>query len=155
MAYCEKWNLVPINSANKTELAIGALTLYGDSSGMLSVLGDIYKSDVYALARHINSRGEVIAEQTMLKTPSSEMQVLGSSSEQLPPYDVIDAILYRMLEMWQNEDEIVDAGFDLDEVRLVRGLVYSSLEKVHQFCPIIEVSNMPLDRSYVDLPVAR
>lgn len=155
MAYCEKWNLVPINSANKTELATGALTLYGDSSGMLGVLGDIYKSDVYALARYINSRGEVIAEQTMLKTPSSEMQVLGSSSEQLPPYDVIDAILYRMLEMWQNEDEIVDAGFDLNEARVVRGLVYSSLEKVHQFCPILEVSNMPLDRSYVDLPVAK
>jgi NAD+ synthase (glutamine-hydrolysing) len=122
---------------------------------MLGVLGDIYKSDVYALARYINSRGEVIAEQTMLKTPSSEMQVLGSSSEQLPPYDVIDAILYRMLEMWQNEDEIVDAGFDLNEARVVRGLVYSSLEKVHQFCPILEVSNMPLDRSYVDLPVAK
>lgn len=153
MAYCEKWNLVPINSANKTELAVGALTLYGDSSGMLGVLGDIYKSDVYALARHINSRKEVIAEQTMLKAPSSEMQIFDISSAHQPPYDVIDAILYRLLEMWQNEDEIVDAGFELADVRLVRRLIYSSLEKVHQFCPILEVSNMPLDRSFIDLPI--
>lgn len=149
MAVCEKWGYVPINSANKTELAVGALTLYGDTSGEIALLGDIYKTDVYALARHINSRREVIAEQTMLKSPSSELQV-GTSS--LPPYDVIDAILYRMLEMWQNEDELLDAGFEKEDVRLVRRLLYASLDKIHQFCPILEVSSMPLDWSYVDLP---
>lgn len=154
MAYCERWNCVPFNSANKTELAIGALTLYGDSSGMLGILGDLYKSDVYALARHINMRSDIIPEQTLLKTPSSEMQVCDESGKQLPPYDVIDAILYRMLERWQNEDEVIDAGFESEDVRLVRMLVYASLEKIHQFCPILEVSNMPLDRSYVDLPLA-
>jgi NAD+ synthase (glutamine-hydrolysing) len=154
MAYCERWNCVPINSANKTELAVGALTLYGDTSGNVSVLGDLYKSDVYALARHINLRGDVIPEQTMLKSPSSELMLAEQTGKVLPPYDVIDAILYRMLERWQNEDEIVDAGFDIEDVRLIRGLVYTSLEKIHQFCPILEVSNMPLDRSYMDLPTA-
>ncbi len=153
MAVCEQRGYVPINSANKTELAVGALTLYGDTSGMLSVLGDLYKSDVYALARYINSRREVIAEQTMLRVPSSEMLLGGASEEVLPPYDVIDAILYRMLERWQDQDEIVDAGFDINDVKRVRGLVYAALQKVHQFCPILEVSSMPLDRSYVDLPV--
>lgn len=154
MAVCEQRGYVPINSANKTELAVGALTLYGDTSGMLGVLGDLYKTDVYALARYINSQREVIAEQTMLKAPSSEMLIEGPGSDALPPYDVIDAILYRMLERWQEKDEIIDAGFDAKEVGLIRRLIYSSLEKVHQFCPILEVSSMPLDRSYVDLPVS-
>ncbi len=153
MAVCEQRGYIPINSSNKTELAVGALTLYGDTSGMLSVLGDLYKSDVYALARHINSRREVISEQTMLKSPTSEVLVESTGEEVLPPYDVIDAILYRMLERWQDQDEIVDAGFDIKDVKTVRGLIYSSLQKVHQFCPILEVSSMPLDRSYVDLPV--
>lgn len=154
MAYCERWGGVPINSANKTELATGGLTLYGDMSGMIGVLGDLYKSDVYALARHINMRGDIIPEQTMLRIPSSETQVYDNDGKQLPPYDVMDAILYRLLEMWQSEDEIIDAGFEMKDVRLVRGLIYASLEKIHQFCPILEVSNMPLDRSYVDLPIA-
>jgi NAD+ synthase (glutamine-hydrolysing) len=155
MAYCERWGCVPINSANKTELAVGALTLYGDTSGMIGVLGDLYKSDVYAMARHINlQHGDIIPEHTMLKTPSSELQIGEYDGHMLPHYDVIDAILYRMLERWQNEDEIVDAGFDIEDVRLVRAFVYTSLEKVHQFCPILEVSNMPLDRSYMDLPTA-
>lgn len=154
MAVCEQRGYVPINSANKTELAVGALTLYGDTSGMLGILGDLYKSDVYALARHINSRREVIAEQTMLKAPSSELQIDGASGVTLPPYDVIDAILYRMLERWQEQDEIIDAGFEAQDVKIVRRLIYSALEKMQQFCPILEVSSMPLDRSYVDLPVS-
>lgn len=154
MAVCEQRGYVPINSANKTELAVGALTLYGDTSGMLGILGDLYKSDVYALARYINSQREVIAEQTMLKAPSSEMQIEGAGEESLPPYDVIDAILYRMLERWQERDEIIDAGFEARDVNVVRRLVYQGLEKVFQFCPILEVSSMPLDRSYVDLPTS-
>lgn len=154
MAVCEKWGYVPINSSNKTELAVGALTLYGDTAGMLGMLGDLYKTDVYALARHINSHREVIAEQTMLKAPSSEMQLQENGEQTLPPYDVIDAILYRLLERWQTHDEIVEAGFEDVDVKLVRSLIYGSLEKIYQFCPIVEVSSMPLDKSYVDLPIA-
>lgn len=154
MAVCEQRNYIPINSANKTELAVGALTLYGDTSGMLGVLGDLYKTDVYALARYINSQREVIAEQTMLKAPSSELQVDETAEATLPPYDVIDAILYRMLERWQDQDEIIDAGFEAKDVKTIRRLIYSSLEKVYQFCPILEVSSMPLNRSYVDLPTS-
>ena len=153
MAVGEHRGYVPINSANKTELAVGALTLYGNTSGMIGLLGDVYKNDIYALARHINSRRDIISEHTLLKASSAEMQVGGFRCN-LPPYDVIDAILYRMLERWQNQDEIVDAGFDVEDVRLVRSLVYASLEKVFQFCPILEVSPMPLDKSYVDLPTA-
>ena len=154
MAVCEQRGYVPINSANKTELAVGALTLYGDTSGVLGLLGDVYKTDVYALARHINSRREVISEQTMLKSPSSEMLLDGAGESVLPPYDVIDSILYRMLERWQDQDEIVGAGFEKSDVVKIRTLIYASLDKVFQFCPIIEVSSMPLDKSYVDLPTS-
>lgn len=154
MAVCEQRGFVPINSANKTELAVGALTLYGDTSGVLGLLGDVYKTDVYALARYINSRREVISEQTMLKSPSSEMLLDGAGESVLPPYDVIDSILYRMLERWQDQDEIVDAGFEKSDVVKIRRLIYASLDKVFQFCPIIEVSSVPLDKSYVDLPTS-
>jgi NAD+ synthase (glutamine-hydrolysing) len=90
----------------------------------------------------------------MLKAPSSEMQLQENGEQTLPPYDVIDAILYRLLECWQTHDEIVEAGFEDVDVKLVRSLIYGSLEKIYQFCPIVEVSSMPLDKSYVDLPIA-
>lgn len=151
MAVCDKRGYVPVNCCNKTELAIGALTLYGDTSGMISILGDLYKSDVFALARHINAQRHIIPDATMQRTPSSE-KIQGEKYGDLPTYDVIDAILYRLLERWQDRDEIIDAGFEESDVDAVRGMIYGSLELINQFCPIIAVSPMPLDRSYVDLP---
>lgn len=151
MAVCDKRGYVPVNCCNKTELAIGALTLYGDTSGMISILGDLYKSDVFALARHINAQRHIIPDATMQRTPSSE-KIQGEKYGELPTYDVIDAILYRLLERWQDRDEIIDAGFEESDVDAVRSMIYDSLELINQFCPIIAVSPMPLDRSYVDLP---
>ena len=151
MAVCDKNGYVPINCSNKTELAIGALTLYGDTSGVISILGDLYKSDIFALARHINNTRNIIPEAILLNSPSSE-KIQGEKYGDLPTYDVIDAILYRLLERWQDRDEIIDAGFEESDVDAVRGMIYGSLEMINQFCPIIAVSPMPLDRSYVDLP---
>lgn len=150
MAVCEQRNLVPINCINKTELAVGALTLYGDTSGVLGLLGDLYKSDVFALAHHLNVGRDIIPERILEKIPSSER--LQESDSYIPPYDVIDAILYRMLERWQDRDEIIDAGFEQRDVDVVRGLIYSSLSKIYQMCPMIQVSTLPLDKSYVDIP---
>ena len=151
MAVCDKRGYVPVNCSNKTELAIGALTLYGDTSGMISILGDLYKSDIFAVARHINNTRNIIPEATLLRTPSSE-KIQGEKYGNLPTYDVIDAILYRMLERWQDREEIIDAGFEESDVDAVRAMIYASLEMFNQFCPIVAVSPMPLDRSYVDLP---
>lgn len=151
MAVCEQRNLVPINTANKTELAIGALTLYGDTTGAISLLGDLYKSDVFALARHINSEKGIIPERILEKNPSSEIHV-DKHEEPLPSYEEIDAILYRLLERWQSRDEIIDAGFEEERVDMVRNLMYKALQNIYQFCPIVELSTMPLDKSYVDLP---
>jgi NAD+ synthase (glutamine-hydrolysing) len=120
---------------------------------MISILGDLYKSDIFAVARHINNSRNIIPEATLLRTPSSE-KIQGEKNGNLPTYDVIDAILYRMLERWQDREEIIDAGFEESDVKLIRSLIYAALEKMHQFCPILEVSSMPLDRSYVALPVS-
>lgn len=149
MAVCDKRGLVPVNCSNKTELAVGALTLYGDSSGMVALLGDLYKSDVFSVAHKLNRNRDIIPESIMDKEPSSEQEL---ELQNLPPYDVIDAILYRLLERWQDREEIINAGFEQEDVDMVRNLIYGSLEKVYQFCPILEVSTLPLDKSYVDLP---
>lgn len=151
MAVCEKRGLVPINTANKTELAIGALTLYGDTAGAISILGDLYKSDVFAMARHLNAAQSVIPENIMLKHPSAELHV-DKEEEPLPSYEEIDAVLYRLLERWQSRDEIIEAGFEEELVDRVRYLMYDALNRIYQFCPIVELSTMPLDKSYVDLP---
>jgi len=152
MAVCDKMGFVPINSSNKTEIAVGAETLYGDSSGLLSVLGDLYKSDVFALARYINRDSEIIPEKTLLKTPSSEMQLDESAHNQLPPYDVLDAILYRIIERGQCREEIIDAGFEEKEVNRVCCLIYEAIDKCYQFCPILKVSSVPVDRAAIFLP---
>jgi NAD+ synthase (glutamine-hydrolysing) len=151
MAVCEKRGLVPINTANKTELAIGALTLYGDTAGVISILGDLYKSDVFAMARHLNAVEEIIPENIMLKHPSAELHI-DKDEEALPSYEEIDAVLYRLLECWQSREEIVEAGFEEELVDRVRRLMYDALNRIYQFCPIVELSTMPLDKSYVDLP---
>lgn len=151
MAICDKREYVPVNCSNKTELAIGAMTLYGDTSGRISILGDLYKSDIFAVARYINAQRNIIPEDILLSSPSSE-KIQGEKYGDLPTYDVIDAILYRMLERWQDKDEIIDAGFEESDVETVRGMIYGSLDLINQFCPIVAVSPMPLDRSYVDLP---
>ena len=150
MAVCEKRNLVPINSANKTEMAIGALTLYGDTAGAISLLGDLYKSDVFALARHLNAREDVIPENILLKNPSAGLHLEGD--EELLSYEEIDAILYRLLERWQSRDEIIEAGFEEEVVDRVRKMMYGALNHIFQFCPVVALSSMPLDKSYVDLP---
>lgn len=151
MAVCEKHDLVPINTANKTELAVGALTLYGDTTGEISILGDLYKSDVFALARHLNAEHAIIPEHIMLKNSFSEFRI-DKHNTTLPPYEEVDAILYRLLERWQSRDEIIEAGFEEATVDMVRRLMYGALNHIYQFCPIVELSSMPLDKSYVDLP---
>ncbi|MDY3978645.1 MAG: NAD(+) synthase [Tidjanibacter sp.] len=151
MAACEQEGFTPLNSSNKTELAVGATTLYGDSSGILSVLGDLYKTEVYALARYINREQEIIPAETLTRRPSSEMQLTELGVE-LPPYDVIDAILYRIIERCQSTEEIVNAGFDGRDVELIRELIYSSHDKCYQFCEVLKLSTMPLDRKTVMLP---
>ena len=98
MAISNKFGNVLLATSNKSEIAVGYGTLYGDTVGALSIIGDLYKSEVYDLARYINRQREIIPLNTIMKAPSAELRLEQKDSDSLPPYDVLDAILYRMIE---------------------------------------------------------
>ncbi|MBO7343156.1 MAG: NAD+ synthase, partial [Alistipes sp.] len=127
MALQNKDGYVLLNSSNKSENAIGWCTLYGDTAGAFSVTGDLYKSEIYDLARYINSRFDnVIPEIILKKEPSSELRPNQKDSDILPPYEVVDAILYRMIEEGQHREEIVNAGFDAEVVEKIHSMVMTN-----------------------------
>lgn len=140
MALCNKLGYILLNTSNKSELAVGYGTLYGDSAGSLSVIGDLYKSEVFDLARYINRDGEIIPENTIDKEPSAELRPEQKDSDSLPPYEELDAILYRMIEEGQHREEIINAGFDVDTVRRVYRMVNRNEYKRSQFCPVLRMS---------------
>lgn len=140
MAMANKFGHVLINTSNKSELATGYGTLYGDMAGGLSVLGDLYKIQVYALAHLINKEKEVIPSNILQKAPSAELRPNQKDSDSLPDYEVLDRILYLYIERRKGPDEIIAAGFDEPLVRRVLRMVNTNEYKRNQFCPIIRVS---------------
>ena len=139
---------VPVNTSNKTEIAIGDVTMYGNQVGFLSVLGDLYKHDVYALARYLNREREMIPNEIMARIPSAEVkpEIFGKP-KQLPSYEVLDAILYRLLEEGQSMEEITNAGFDSEVVGDVLDVLASSRMCRYQFCPILRLSSHPFNKA--------
>ena len=144
MAISNKFGNVLLATSNKSEIAVGYGTLYGDTVGALSIIGDLYKSEVYDLARYINRQREIIPLNTIMKAPSAELRLEQKDSDSLPPYDVLDAILYRMIEEGQSREEIINAGFDEDEVYKVYNLVVKSEFKRYQSCPPFRLSTRPM-----------
>ena len=141
MALQNKDGYVLLNSSNKSENAIGWCTLYGDTAGAFSVPGDLYKSEIYDLARYINSRFDnVIPEIILKKEPSSELRPNQKDSDILPPYEVVDAILYRMIEEGQHREEIVNAGFDAEVVEKIHSMVMTNVKKRYQYPPVLRLS---------------
>ena len=140
MAIANKFNYILLNTSNKSELSTGYGTLYGDMAGGLSVLGDVYKIQVYALARYINRDGEIIPANILEKAPSAELRPDQKDSDSLPEYDVLDKVLYQYIERRQGPKEIVAMGIDEALVKRVLRLVNTSEYKRNQFCPIIRVS---------------
>ncbi len=141
MALQNKDGYVLLNSSNKSENAIGWCTLYGDTAGAFSVTGDLYKSEVYDLARYINSRFDnVIPEVILKKEPSSELRPNQKDSDILPPYEVVDAILYRMIEEGQHREEIINAGFDSEVVEKIHSMVMQNVKKRYQYPPVLRLS---------------
>ena len=141
MALQNKDGYVLLNSSNKSENAIGWCTLYGDTAGAFSVTGDLYKSEIYDLARYINSRFDnVIPEIILKKEPSSELRPNQKDSDILPPYEVVDAILYRMIEEGQHREEIVNAGFDAEVVEKIHSMVMTNVKKRYQYPPVLRLS---------------
>ncbi len=140
MAVANKFGYILLNTSNKSELATGYGTLYGDMAGGLSVLGDLYKMQVYAMARYINKQREIIPANILTKAPSAELRPGQKDSDSLPEYDVLDKILYQYVELRQGPKEIISQGYDADLVARILKLVNTNEYKRNQFCPIIRVS---------------
>lgn len=140
MALANKFGYILLNTSNKSELATGYGTLYGDMAGGLGVLGDLYKMQIYALARHINRNGEIIPENILTKAPSAELRPNQKDSDSLPDYPVLDRMLYQYIELRKGPKEIIAQGFDAALVARTLKLVNTNEYKRNQFCPIIRVS---------------
>jgi NAD+ synthase (glutamine-hydrolysing) len=141
MALANKLGYILLNTSNKSELACGYGTLYGDMAGGLSVLGDLYKMQVYALAAYINKDKEIIPANILTKAPSAELRPNQKDSDSLPDYPVLDRVLYQYIELRQGPNEIIDQGFDPELVKRILKLVNTAEYKRNQFCPILRVSS--------------
>lgn len=140
MAIANKFNLILLNTTNKSECATGYGTLYGDMAGGIAVLGDVYKMQVYALAKYINRDAEIIPQHIIDKAPSAELRPNQKDSDSLPDYRMLDAILYQYIERRQGPRDIINMGFEADIVNRTMKLVNMNEYKRNQFCPIIRVS---------------
>ena len=140
MAISNKFGNILLNTTNKSEMAVGYGTLYGDLCGGLSVLADVYKTEVYELARYMNKDGIVIPENTITKPPSAELRPNQKDSDSLPEYDILDQILYQYIEKRQGPNEIIAMGFDEKIVRRALRLVNINEFKRHQSAPVLRVS---------------
>jgi NAD+ synthase (glutamine-hydrolysing) len=140
MAIANKFGYVLLNTSNKSELATGYGTLYGDMAGGLSILGDLYKSQVYALAKYINKEKEIIPVNIIQKEPSAELRPNQKDSDSLPDYDILDRMLYMYIERRKGPADIIACGFDEQLVRKTLRMVNTNEYKRNQFCPIIRVS---------------
>ena len=140
MAIANKLGYILLNTSNKSELATGYGTLYGDMAGGLGVLGDCYKMQVYALGRYINRTRDVIPLNIFRKAPSAELRPDQKDSDTLPDYAVLDSILYQYIERTQGPAEIKAQGYDAALVDKVLRMVNINEYKRNQFCPIIRIS---------------
>jgi NAD+ synthase (glutamine-hydrolysing) len=158
MALANKFGYILLNTSNKSELAVGYGTLYGDMAGGLGVLGDCYKQQVYELAKYINSKQKIIPENILEKAPSAELKPGQKDVDSLPPYEILDQILYQYIERVQGPDEIKALGFNAALVDRILKMVNKNEYKRNQFCPIIRVSpkafgtgrRMPIVGNYLD-----
>lgn len=159
MALQNKSGHMLLNSSNKSENALGLCTLYGDTAGAFSPTGDIYKSEMFDVARYINRiHDNLIPENILTKEPSSELHIGQKDSDILPPYEVVDAILYRMIEESQHREEIINAGFDSEVVERIHAMIMRNEKKRYQFPPVLRLSScafgherlMPLTNKYGD-----
>ncbi|MCW5921589.1 MAG: NAD+ synthase [Saprospiraceae bacterium] len=141
MAMSNKFGHILLNTTNKSEMAVGYGTLYGDMCGGISVLGDVYKTEVYQLAAFINKDGEVIPQNSIIKPPSAELRPDQKDTDSLPPYEVLDGVLYQYIERRQGPRELVEIGFDEALVKRVLKLVNTNEFKREQAAPVLRVSS--------------
>jgi len=159
MAFSNKFGPILLNTSNKSEMAVGYGTLYGDMCGGLSVIGDLYKTEVYELAVFINKDELVIPLNTLTKPPSAELRPGQKDADSLPDYAILDQILYLYIEKNQGPNEIISAGFDAALVARILRLVNINEFKRHQTAPVLRISpkafgmgrRMPIEGKYLNI----
>jgi NAD+ synthase (glutamine-hydrolysing) len=138
-----------LNTSNKSELAVGYSTLYGDSVGALSVLGDLYKTEVFALAEYINREFKnLIPPEIISRPPTAELRPGQVDSDSLPPYEILDAILEGLLSYRLGPEDLVKLNFSKKDVSRVYNLYQKSEFKRYQFCPIIKIKSKSFGFGY-------
>jgi NAD+ synthase (glutamine-hydrolysing) len=158
MALSNKFGHLLLTTGNKSELAVGYCTIYGDMAGGLAVISDVPKTMVYQLARWMNREGEIIPVSTIEKPPSAELKPGQTDQDSLPPYDVLDEILRLYVEENLSARDIVAHGFEEKTVRWVQRRVDINEYKREQAAPGLKVTSrafglgrrMPIAQKYVD-----
>lgn len=144
MAYANKFNHFVLATGNKSEYAVGYATLYGDMNGALAIIGDLYKTEVYEMAGWLNNnyfKKEIIPETIITKPPSAELRPDQKDSDSLPEYEVLDDILYRYIELQENPNTIIAAGYMSGVVNQVITLVDFNEFKRYQAAPVLKLSS--------------
>ena len=141
MGLSNKTGALVLTTGNKSEMACGYCTLYGDMVGALAVIGDLYKTEVYALSHYANREREIIPQDTLTKPPSAELRPGQKDTDSLPPYEVLDPMLRAYVEDYSSAEEIAESqGLDVELVRSVIRLVERSEYKRQQAAPVLKVS---------------
>jgi NAD+ synthetase len=141
MAMSNKFGSLLLTTGNKSELAVGYCTLYGDMNGGLAVINDVPKMMIYRLARWMNREREIIPDASITKPPSAELRPDQTDQDSLPPYDVLDAILEAYVVEGKPVREIIAAGFDEATVRRIVRLIDGNEYKRRQSAPGLKVTS--------------
>ncbi|MDO5759990.1 MAG: NAD(+) synthase [Bacteroidota bacterium] len=148
MAICNKIGAAMLNTSNKSESAVGYGTLYGDDSGAISVLGDLYKTDVYKLARWINKDKEIIPQNSIDKAPSAELRFDQKDSDSLPEYDILDKVLVEYIDNKTDFSQLIKKGYEEKLVMRILRLIKINEWKRHQEAPALRYSKTCFTTDY-------
>ncbi len=141
MAFSNKFGHILLNTSNKSEAAVGYGTLYGDMNGGLAVIGDVYKTEVFELAKYMNRDSEIIPWNTITKPPSAELRPDQKDSDSLPDYEILDTILFEYIENRKGPAEIIKMGYDKNIVDRILKMVNINEHKRYQTAPILRISS--------------
>ena len=155
MAFSNKMGAILVNTSNKSEMSVGYTTLYGDMCGSISIIGDVFKTDVFALAKRINAHQNIIPNNIIEKAPSAELRPDQKDSDSLPPYEILDAILKAYIEEQLSLADIVKMGYEKETVERSIKMVNNNEYKRFQAPPILRVSSKAYGRGRVIPLVAK
>jgi NAD+ synthase (glutamine-hydrolysing) len=154
MALSNKYQAMLLTTGNKSELAVGYCTMYGDMAGGLAVIADVPKTLVYATSRWLNARrGPVIPERILTRPPTAELRPNQTDQDSLPEYDVLDAILERVVQLHRSSEEIIREGFAPEDVRRVIGLIKNAEFKRRQAAPGLKITDVAFGSGW-RMPIA-